>query len=318
MKSNRTAALAACMSLLLISIAFCNQPAHGAENPIVLSVWPDGPPDESGLTGPETGGVEDDPCIGNITEATLTIHLPPEDKATGAAVLICPGGGYAVACVDHEGKAIAEWLNGIGVAAGVLKYRMPNGNHRVPIQDAQRALQIIRSRASEWAITEEKVGVMGFSAGGHLASTVGTHFEEDYTSGEGDESEISRRPDFMILIYSVITMDEATTHGGSRRNLLGEDPSDELVKQFSNHLRVTDNTPRTFIVHSEDDRTVPIENAKLFHQAAKDHGVPAELDTYETGGHGYGLGRENHPTASWPKRCEEWMSGLGLLGQGEE
>jgi acetyl esterase/lipase len=311
MKHNFMLSLAVTIGMLLVFDALSGLPAHGADQPIVLPVWPDGPPDENGLSGPEEG----DRCIVNITEATLTLHLPPKDRATGAAVLICPGGGYSGVCVGHEGEALAKWLNTLGVAAGVVKYRLPNGNHRVPIQDAQRALQIVRSRAAEWGIQEDKVGVMGFSAGGHLASTVGTHFEEDYTSGEGDAAAVSRRPDFMILGYPVITMGNDLTHSGSRRNLLGEDPSDDQVSRFSNHLRVTDNTPPTFIVYSDDDDVVPPKNAMLFYNATNTHGVPAEVHIYDAGGHGYGLAEEGHPAASWPARCEEWMGRLDLLGK---
>ena len=267
-----------------------------------LLLWPDGSPDHSGLSGPETR----DFCVGNITEASLTVYHPDSTAALGAAVLVVPGGGYSVVCLDHEGSAIAEWLTEMGFTVGVLKYRLPNGHYPVPLQDAQQALRLMRSRAQAWHIAPDKVGILGFSAGGHLASTIGTHFTEDFSSGKGDHQDLSHRPGFMVLVYPVVTMMDDYTHHGSQRGLLGEQPTEDQRQRFSNHLRVNDQTPPTFLVHASDDDVVHPFNSTAFYIALKEHGVAAELHLFEQGGHGYALS-EDSPAHGWATLAQDWL-----------
>ncbi len=224
-------------------------------------------------------------------EPTLSLYFPPEVKSNATAVIICPGGGYGRLAIPHEGSAVGAWLNANGIVAIVLKYRLPNSaimkNKAIgPLQDIQEAVRIVRKNARQWQINPGKIGVMGFSAGGHLASTIATHFEDKI-----DEADtVSARPDFSILIYPVISMNPEITHKGSSINLLGETPGPELVASFSNELQVTANTPPAFMVHAADDKSVPVENSIAYLLALKKNSVPAELHIYEKGGHGFGMG----------------------------
>ena len=267
-----------------------------------IPLWPDGPPHSNELAGPEEG----ERCVGNVTEPTLTIHHPDPSVAIGAAVLVISGGGYGVVCLQPEGWPSAEWLTRAGITAAVLKYRLPNGHHEVPIEDAQQALRLMRSRAEEWGVAPNRIGVMGFSAGGHLASTVGTHYAEDFSGGEGDNLAQRNRPDFMILVYPVITLAEDYAHGGSRRGLLGEDPAPAEIARFSNHLRVTPDTPPTFLVHASDDEAVHPFNSIAFYQALKENSVPAELHVFDQGGHGFGLS-DASPARGWYELAQAWL-----------
>ncbi|NME72441.1 alpha/beta hydrolase [Flammeovirga aprica] len=249
--------------------------------------------------------------IKKIQKPTLTVFLPSKQSANGKAVLILPGGGYAGVSYDWEGTDYAKWLNSKGVAAFVLKYRMPQArsvktSYLAPIQDAQRAMRIIRNNASEYNVDLDKVGVIGSSAGGHLASTLGTHTKAYYPAKDNiDQHDF--RPNFMLLIYPVITMNNEVTHKGSRNNLLGKNPSKELVAQFSNELQVDANTPPTFIIHSGDDGVVQVENAILFYQALVKNKVKADMHLYPTGGHGYGMGIPNDKAPKWATLAEEWL-----------
>jgi acetyl esterase/lipase len=269
------------------------------ETPIV--VWPKGAP---GSLGNEPGDIP-----------TLTPYLPAKEKATGAAVIVCPGGGYTH-LAEHEGGPVAEWLNSLGVTAFVLKYRLgPRYHHPAPLQDAARAIRIVRSRAAEWGLDPQRIGILGFSAGGHLAATAGTHFD----SGQPDTSDVierlSSRPNVMILIYPVITMREKT-HAGSKKNLLGENPTVELVALLSNDEQVTKDTPPTFLVHTQTDTAVPVENSLLFVTALRKAGVPFEFHLYERGPHGFGLGLKDPILASWPNRCADWLRLHGFVAPG--
>jgi acetyl esterase/lipase len=208
--------------------------------------------------------------------------------------------------MDHEGTAVAEWLTAAGFTVGVLKYRLPNGHYQVPLQDAQQALRLMRSRAPAWKVDPGKVGILGFSAGGHLASTVGTHFTEDFSSGKGDHLNLSHRPDFMVLVYPVITMMDDYTHHGSQRGLLGEHPTEAQLQRFSNHLRVTDQTPPTFLVHSSDDEAVHPFNSTTFYTSLVANGIASELHLFEQGGHGYALS-EASPARAWATLAEGWL-----------
>jgi acetyl esterase/lipase len=249
----------------------------------------------------------------------LTIYLPPREKATGAAVVICPGGGYGNLAMDHEGHQIAQWLNSFGVAGFILQYRHRNSGsgygHPAPLQDAQRAVRTVRARANEWNVDPARIGILGFSAGGHLASSAGTHFQNRYCDARDSIDKVSCRPDFMVLIYPVISFTESFTHKGSRRNLLGSNPEKELVENLSNERQVTAQTPPTFLVHGNDDKGVPAENSIFFYLALRKAKVPAEMHIYENGRHGFGLGKQFGAVSSWPLRCEDWMRGRGLLGK---
>ncbi len=251
----------------------------------------------------------------NISDPTLDYYPAPADKANGTAVIICPGGGYSVLAIKHEGSQVAEWLNTLGVAAFVLKYRLPDSAIMVnktigPLQDAQRAMCIVRQYAKQWGINPNRIGIMGFSAGWHVASTLSTHYNK-YFYETNDST--SLRPDFSILIYPVISMKAKITHMGSRINLLGKHPYPALVKLYSNELQVNRNTPPAFLVQSMDDNVVPVQNSIDYALALRKYKIPCELHLYERGGHGYGLGRNNDTESSWPEACARWLKMHGFI-----
>lgn len=248
-----------------------------------------------------------------VTYPTLTVFLPPADKATGTAVLICPGGGYGTLAFDHEGYQIAEWLNNNGIAGIILKYRLPSDQIMKdktigPLQDAQEGMRFIRRHAAEWKINPRKVGVIGFSAGGHLASTLSTHYAENIYASDT----VSARPDFSILIYPVITFDSTFTHMGSRNNLIGRKPSPDLIKHYSNELQVNEKTPPAFLVHSMDDNTVPVKNSVEYYNNLVKFKIPSELHVFRKGGHGYGMSVGNGTQAAWPGLCISWLRATGF------
>jgi acetyl esterase/lipase len=243
-------------------------------------------------------------------EVPMTVHLADSAKANGAAVVICPGGGYGGLVVDGEGHGIARWLNEHGIAGLVLEYRLPGGNYHRPMLDAQRAIRVARSQAAEWKINPRRIGIMGFSAGGHLASTAGTHFDAGDPKSPDPVERQSCRPDFMVLVYPVITMG-AKTHGGSRQNLLGPAPTVELQEFLSNEKQVTDRTPPTFLTHARTDAAVPVEHSRMFCQALQAHQVPAELLEFPEGNHGYN-GYQGKEWDAWQKRCLEWLNERGI------
>lgn len=252
--------------------------------------------------------------VSKIKTPTLTAYLPPADKANGAAVIICPGGGYSIVAIDHEGFKVAEKFNKMGVAAFVLKYRIPDTKNQTdpsiaPLQDAQQAILTVRTNAKKWNIDPARIGIMGFSAGGHLASTAGTHFEHSLVDNPDN---ISVRPDFMILIYPVISADIAITHSGSFKNLLGANASAEQLNLYSNEKQVTSKTPPTFLVHASDDGGVSANNSIVFYQALLKNKIPAELHIYQNGGHGFGM--HNATTKDeWMDRCKNWLDKNGWL-----
>jgi len=246
--------------------------------------------------------------VSKISRPSLTIFLPSKEKATGAAVIICPGGGYTNLAMGYEGTDVALRFNQSGIAAFVLKYRIPDTSTMIhkeygPLQDAQRAIQLVRSNAKEWNIEPNRIGIMGFSSGGHLAATAGTHFQKDYIP---NPDHISLRPDFLILIYPVISFRQPVAHMGSANNLAGPDPSPEKIKEFSNEEHVTDRTPPCFLVHAKDDDAVPYANTGLFADACKKHHVPVEVFYYEKGGHGFGMTNNTSPQR-WMDLCITWM-----------
>jgi acetyl esterase/lipase len=288
------------IALSSISIPWQSATERGTDSaaatPIIL--WPNGAP---GAAGREPNDIP-----------TLTPYFVPKEKATGAAVIVCPGGGYSH-LADHEGRPVAEWLNTLGISAFVLKYRLgPRYHHPAPLQDAARAIRTVRARASEWNIDPKRIGVLGFSAGGHVASTIGTHFDSGQLGASDPIERVSSRPDLMILIYPVITMKEFA-HAGSRRMLLGEIPSADLVALLSNEEQVTKETPPAFLVHTANDTTVRVENSLRFAEALKKAGVPFELNVYERGPHGFGLGGKDPILSTWPQRCAEWLRGHGFI-----
>jgi acetyl esterase/lipase len=227
----------------------------------------------------------------------------------GKAVVVCPGGGYGALAVDHEGRQIAQWLNSQGISAFVLRYRLgPKYRHPVMLNDAQRAIRTVRARAAEFHVNPAKIGIMGFSAGGHLSATAATHFDPGKAAAEDIVERASSRPDFAILAYPVITFtEEPYVHKGSRRNLLGDTPDPKLVENLSNERAVTRETPPTFLFHTNADAGVPPENSVLFYLALRKHGVPAELHIYENGPHGVGLAWSDLALSSWPARLADWL-----------
>jgi len=243
----------------------------------------------------------------------LTVYLPPEDERTGAAVVILPGGGYKMLATDHEGHDVARWLNSHGIAGIMATYRRGEAyRHPVPLIDAQRAIQTVRARADEWDIDSERVGILGFSAGGHLASTTGTQFGAPLGPADAITAQ-SARPDFMLLLYPVISMTTEHTHQGSKWHLLGDAPEPSLVRLMSSELQVTPETPPTFLFHTNEDTAVPPENSVLFYQALRSVGVPAEMHVYESGRHGLGLAPD-HPTLhTWPAHPVNWMRHRGII-----
>lgn len=267
--------------------------ALGAQ-PTELPLWPDKAP---GALGDEPGD-----------RPTLTIHRPDKPTAARAAVVVCPGGGYQHLALGHEGQEIADWLNSLGVTACVLKYRLaPRYHHPAPITDAQRALRTVRAKAGDWNIDAAKLGIIGFSAGGHLASTTATHFDRGQSESGDPIEQQSCRPDFAILVYPVIALATDYAHAGSRKNLLGEQPDPQLLESLSNERQVTKDTPPCFLVASSEDKPVPSENSVLFYLACQQAGVPAELHVFERGPHGFGLGQKDPSLSTWPALCANWL-----------
>jgi acetyl esterase/lipase len=256
---------------------------------------------------PEARGAED------ADIPSVTIYSPPPDRATGSVIVVCPGGGYG-GLAPHEGKPIAEWLNTLGVTGVVLKYRLgPRYHHPVMLHDAARAIRLVRANAAEWRLDPRRIGVMGFSAGGHLASTAATHFDAGDPISVDPVERVSSRPDLAILVYPVITMSDPFTHRGSRQNLLGDNPSSALVDLLSNEKQVTAQTPPCFLVHGADDAVVPLENSLLFAMACRAAHVPVELHAFEHGAHGFGLGGQDPALSKWPSLCAQWLKENGFL-----
>lgn len=244
---------------------------------------------------------------------TITVYSPAPDQNNGAAIVICPGGGYGH-LADHEGKPVADWLNAHGATGIVLKYRLaPKYHHPAMIVDVQRAIRATRFHAKEWGIDANRVGVLGFSAGGHLASSAATHFDKgDQTATDPVEKQ-SCRPDIAVLVYPVITLQPPFAHMGSRNNLLGPNPDPKLVEMFSNETQVTDQTPPTYLVHSSDDHGVPVENTLLFAMALSKHKVPFGMRIFDHGGHGFGMGTKDPELSTWPQSCYEWLEHRGFF-----
>lgn len=299
---------------LLVLLGWSFSTALAQTKPMEIPLYAGKTPNEN--PGPNEEKSETDGIlrVSLVRKPTLTVYLPPKEKATGAAVVICPGGGYGILAIAHEGYDVAQKLNEQGIAAFVLKYRLPSAKvatnpEIAPLQDAQQALRVVRQRAKEWQVNPARVGIMGFSAGGHLASTAGTHFQKAVIPNNDN---VAVRPDFMILLYPVISSNAAVTHRGSFENLLGKNAAPAKMQEYSNELRVTAQTPPTFLVHASDDEAVPVQNSLLFYQALRQNNVPAEMHIYQKGGHGFGL---NNKTTQdqWLERCFNWLASSGYL-----
>ena len=273
--------------------------AQTAEHEIVL-LWPNGAP---GALGNE-----------KADQPSLTVYRPAEARANGTAVIVCPGGGYGALAMDHEGRQVADWLNSLGVTAFVLKYRLaPRYHHPSPLFDAQRAVRTVRATADQWKLDRQRIGLWGFSAGGHLASTAGTHFDDGNADSTDPIERVGSRPDFLILSYPVVTLKPPYTHTGSRNNLLGKKPDADLVDSLSNDSQVSARTPPTFLFHTSADTAVPPENSVLFYLALRKAGVPAELHIYQMGRHGVGLAPKDPVLSTWPNALAAWMRANGWL-----
>lgn len=301
-------------SFLLFVLLSLYLQSMSQENHVPL--WPGGQvPNSQQSADKEKTEVRDILRISLVQQPDIAVFLPSRKNATGQGVIVCPGGGYGVLAYDWEGTDIAKWLNAHGIAAFVLKYRLPNSKsnvvpHKSPLLDAQRALRMVRFDAEKYNIKKDKIGIMGFSAGGHLASTAGTHFDMGNSSSKDSIEQQSSRPDFMILMYPVISMSKPYMHSGSRDNLIGKNPTQELAEYYSNDLQVKDNTPPTLLVHATDDAGVPVENSLSFYQALKNHKVPAEMHIYPYGGHGFSLAVGKGYLSTWTDRCIDWLKSL--------
>ena len=299
--------------ILLVNLILMNLSLYAQE--YQLALWPEKVPNQLTTKLQEQQEVRDLIWVTDVSAPEIEIFLPTKRHVTGQAILICPGGGYGGLAYDWEGRDIAKWLNSKGIAGIVLKYRLPSPELQptprlAPLQDAKQAIRMIRHHAPDWGIDPKKVGVMGFSAGGHLASTLGTHFNDSDSDVENQLQSLSARPDFMILVYPVISMMDDITHKGSRTNLLGENPTSGLIQAYSNELRVNRETPPTFLVHSADDEAVPVANSLRIYQALLKNKIPVEMHLYPTGGHGYSLALDDGHLSNWPDLLSEWLGSL--------
>jgi len=264
-----------------------------------IPIWDGDPPDAMGKADADI--------------PTLSVFLPKDAAKPCAAVMVCPGGGYGGLAFDYEGEEIAQWLNSFGVAGFVLKYRLSPYRHPIPMTDAQRALRLIRANAEKWNIDPGRLGVMGFSAGGHLSATVSTHYDKGDPAAKDPVDRQSCRPDFSILCYPVISMTPPHGHAGSRENLLGDKPSEEPSILLSNEKQVTKDTPPAFIFHTADDQIVPVNDSIMYFTALRENGVSAELHVYEHGRHGVGLAQEIPSLKTWPGLLRDWMIMRGIV-----
>lgn len=294
------------LPLLMTTIATLSEAAA----PLVIPLWPEGVPGAKAL-GPER--ITEGERIGNISEPTLTVYSPAFDRPNGTAVIIAPGGGYGFVSYMREGAQYANWLGTLGVTSFVLKYRLAEFGHPSPLQDVLRAVRLVRSRAAEFKIDPARIGVMGSSAGGHLAASAGTLFDHPAGRTGAALDAVSARPDFLILMYPVITMTDPSVHAGSRQALLGANPSPDMIQLMSVEKQVTAATPPTLLIHTQEDQTVPVENSILFFQALTKAHVPAEMYLFEHGSHGMGMKAEFGTASDWPARAAEWLRGRGLL-----
>jgi acetyl esterase/lipase len=294
----------------VVTVVLACVPVARAQTLNVIPIWPEGVP------GAKPDGGEErtvDDRVYNVQNPTLTVFPADPARAVGTAVIMCPGGGYVRLAITKEGNGFARILNDIGVTVFILKYRMAEYGHPAPLQDVLRSVRLVRSRAAEFGIDPHRIGVMGSSAGGHLAASAATLFDAPEGKTGAALDAVSARPDFVSLMYPVITMKPPFAHMGSRKALLGEAPPDALVERMSVETQVTAATPPVFMVHTGEDTSVPLENSILFFQALRKAGVPAELHLFEKGAHGFGTAPGLGPTSDWPARLEAWMRAHGWL-----
>ncbi len=277
----------------------------------VIELWPEGVPAIKADAGPEKD--DGNGRFTNIHRPTLTVYAPAAGTANGTAVIYAAGGGYIRVAVGAKGGEITRWLNSLGITVFVLKYRNVEYGHPAALRDALRSVRTVRSRAAEWGVKPERIGMLGGSAGGHLTASAGTLFEAPEGRTGAALDRVSGRPDFLVLVFPVITMQDPFAHGTSRRALLGEQPSPEAKHRLSVDEQVTKDTPPTFLVHSAEDTTVPVENSLLFYQGMRRAKAPIELHLYPKGPHGAGMDAKLGPTAEWPRHCESWMRFNGWL-----
>lgn len=282
-----------------------------AAGPLVLPLWPEGVPDAKPELGPNK--VDEDGRTTNITEPSLTVYPAAVDRPNGTAVIICPGGGYVRQSTRREGEQYAHWLSTLGITSFVLTYRQHEFGHPAPLRDVLRAVRLVRSQAARFKVQPDRIGVMGSSAGGHLAATAGTLYEHPLGRTGAELDKLSARPDFLMLMYPVIAMEGAAVHAGSRKALLGASPSAADLALMSPERQVTPATPPTLLIHTQADQAVPVENSILFYQALTRHKVPAEMVLFEQGSHGMGMRDGLGTASSWPRRAEEWLKMRGLL-----
>jgi len=296
--------------LLVLLAALLAAPAR-AEQTTTLDLWPEGVPGLRADAPPET---EHDHRVANVSHPTLTWYPAPAAMACGTAVIICPGGGYGWLSMENEGSSPAHWLNSLGVSAFVLKYRLAEYGHPAPLRDVLRAIRLVRARAAGFGVRPDRLGVMGFSAGGHLAACAGTLYDAPEGRTGAALDAVSARPDFLVLLYPVITMRDPFVHAGSRRNLLGPHPTNEEIHHLSADEQVTKDTPPAFLVQTTADGTVPVENSLRFYEALRRAGVTGvEMHLFEQGPHGFGLRPGFVVTAEWPGLCEQWLRLHGWL-----
>jgi len=284
------------------SVSPHQQSSPTVQDPQIIRLWPEAAP---GALGDRD---EDTP--------TITVYLPSKPIGTVAAVIVAPGGSYRALSMIKEGREPAEYLNSLGLAAFVLKYRLgPKYHHPVQLGDAQRAIRLVRARANEWGIARDRIGMFGFSAGGHLASAASTHFDAGRAPAVDPIDRVSSRPDFVVLAYPVISLVEPWTHQGSKTNLLGDAPDPQLARSLSSDTQVTPATPPTFIYHTNADTAVPVENSVAYFLALRKAGVPAELHVFKDGAHGTGLGQQDPALAVWPTLLANWLRASGFYGR---
>jgi acetyl esterase/lipase len=290
-----------CLAALAVVLAKGSMSVAAESTKILL--WPEGAPDAKGSDDKD--------------KPSLTVYPAPDEKACGTGMIVCPGGGYEHLSMEKEGTTVAQWLNGLGVTAFVLDYRHGGKgyHHPAPLEDAQRALRLVRSNASQWKVDVDRIGIMGFSAGGHLASTVGTHFDSGNAKAKDAVERAGCRPDFLVLCYPVILMNSPYTHKGSQKHLLGDNPDPELAHSLSTDTQVTRDTPPTFLFTTNADTAVPAENSVQFYLALRKAKVPAELHIYQDGAHGLGLAPNDPVLSTWKDRLADWLKVRGLLNR---
>jgi acetyl esterase/lipase len=277
----------------------------------VIELWPEGVPDLKADAGPEKDLGEG--RYTNIHHPTLTVFAPPAGTANGTAMIYAPGGGYVRVAAGVNGGDVTRWLNGIGVTVFMLKYRHADYGQPAPLRDALRAVRIVRSRAAEFGVKPDKIGMLGGSAGGHLTASAATMFDAPEGQTGAALDKVSGRPDFIVLVFPVITMMEPFTHRTTQEGLLGKNPTEEMKHRWSVDERVTKETSPTFLVHSSQDTTAPVENSLLFYAAMRKARAPIEMHLYPVGPHGSGMDPRLGPTSEWPKHCESWMRFNGWL-----